>query len=190
MRRDRLEKKPFDVNLRTVHAVREIGKRYKSLSTVATLMNMPTSTNDKQNIQYNKLCPTSAYTSIAQESMKKAGKEVPYILEQGNEIKNCQASFDGTWQKRGYSSLDGVVTGLSCKTGKCLNFHHHHFEMYLMINHMGKNRVMFLTSWPLSRGLFYHRLALFSLYVIVFVKSESQFYVSTSSLSGSVFPAR
>ena len=30
--------------------------------------------------------------------------------------------FDGTWCKRGPSSLQGVVTAISAETGKCLDY--------------------------------------------------------------------
>ena len=33
----------------------------------------------------------------------------------------CGVSCDGTWQRRGYSSLHGCVTTLSIDTGKCLD---------------------------------------------------------------------
>ena len=35
-------------------------------------------------------------------------------------VDTC-ASFDGTWQKRGYASFNGVVTGMSDQ-GKCIDF--------------------------------------------------------------------
>ena len=36
-----------------------------------------------------------------------------------NEIGICQCSFDDSWQKRGHSSLNGVVTAIS--NGKCVD---------------------------------------------------------------------
>ena len=33
----------------------------------------------------------------------------------------CQVSVDGTWQKRGHSSFNGVVTAISTLTGKCID---------------------------------------------------------------------
>ena len=59
------------------------------------------------------------YESVADESMKAAGKEVQNRLSEGI-VKNCQVSLDGTWQKL-HSSLNGVVTEISCMTGKCLD---------------------------------------------------------------------
>ena len=41
-----------------------------------------------------------------------------------DEIVNIDASFDGTWQKRGFSSLNGVVVIVIAKdTGKCIDYH-------------------------------------------------------------------
>ena len=56
----------------------------------------------------------------ATESMKKAASEeksksVALVTE-------CQAMFDGTWRKRGFSSLQGAVTAIPAKTGKCLDY--------------------------------------------------------------------
>lgn len=41
--------------------------------------------------------------------------------EDANGISQCGISCDGTWQRRGYSSLNGCVTALSIDTGKCLD---------------------------------------------------------------------
>ena len=35
---------------------------------------------------------------------------------------DIDASFDGTWQKRGHSSLNGIVTAISRDTGKCFDY--------------------------------------------------------------------
>ena len=35
---------------------------------------------------------------------------------------NCQISIDGSWKKRGYASLNGIVTGAS-ELGKVLDLH-------------------------------------------------------------------
>ena len=38
-----------------------------------------------------------------------------------SEIIECKAMFDGTWRKRGHSSLQGAVTAISVETDKCLD---------------------------------------------------------------------
>ena len=46
--------------------------------------------------------------------------DVPLILTDAG-LVNCEVSVDGSWQKRGQSSLNGVVTAMS--DGKCLDVH-------------------------------------------------------------------
>ena len=64
-----------------------------------------------------------AFEHEANESMNKAAVEEH--SEKGlesTEIAECKAMFDGTWRKRGYSSLQGAVTCISAATGKCLDY--------------------------------------------------------------------
>ena len=39
-----------------------------------------------------------------------------------NGVCDVSASFDGTWQRRGYASLNGVLTAISIENGKCLDY--------------------------------------------------------------------
>ena len=36
-------------------------------------------------------------------------------------VADSDVSLDGTWQKRGHSSVNGVVTAISKETGKCVD---------------------------------------------------------------------
>ena len=63
-----------------------------------------------------------AYEKVAEASMiRKAGE----VRKRGDQnysdpsIALCQVSLDGTWQKRGHSSLDGIVTAIS--EGRCID---------------------------------------------------------------------
>ena len=61
-----------------------------------------------------------AYEAGADVSMKVAASEVRALGReqiQGNTV--CQCSLDGSWQKRGHSSLNGLVTAIS--NGKCID---------------------------------------------------------------------
>ena len=68
-----------------------------------------------------------AYTTVAEESILEAGKELHETLGVENsaagEIVDCQVSVDGTQQKRGYLFLNGVITLLFNSKQKCLDFH-------------------------------------------------------------------
>ena len=62
--------------------------------------------------------PTRAST-VAMKTMNDAADEIRG--ESQGSITQCGVSCDGTWQRRGYSSLNGCVTTLSIDTGKCLD---------------------------------------------------------------------
>ena len=71
--------------------------------------------------------PLTVYEYVANKSLAKAAIEVsakahdiPLILNDAG-LVNCEVSVDGSWQKWGYSSLNGVVTAMS--DGKCLDIH-------------------------------------------------------------------
>ena len=58
---------------------------------------------------------TTTFTAVTlqlQVNMQIASKEIP-VEEDEDNIKDIIASFDRTWQKRGYASLNGVVVAVS-----------------------------------------------------------------------------
>lgn len=66
-----------------------------------------------------------ALQEVAQDSMCNAAKEVKDMKSVANSVRDdpvdCGVSVDGTWQKRGHSSLNGAVAVLSIDTGKVLD---------------------------------------------------------------------
>ena len=99
----------FIVNLQTVMAMREIGQGHESLKTFTTCMGMPNSMTKNTFSSINdKLL--DAYEKVSQACMKQAAEEVrKTALNENAVIEDCQVAIDGTWQKRGHSSLNGVV---------------------------------------------------------------------------------
>ena len=71
----------------------------------------------------------TAYQSAALMSMSNAAKTALNNSIDDNSLKNqsgetiglCRVSLDGTWQKRGHASLNGVVS--ACNDGKCVDIH-------------------------------------------------------------------
>eukprot|EP00112_Aurelia_sp_Birch-Aquarium-sp1_P011533 Seg2424.2 transcript_id=Seg2424.2/GoldUCD/mRNA.D3Y31 product="hypothetical protein" protein_id=Seg2424.2/GoldUCD/D3Y31 len=64
----------------------------------------------------------NAYEAVAEKCLLTAATEVRKTpLTKEAEIVNCQVSIDGTWQKRGHASLNGVVVATS-DDGKVLDF--------------------------------------------------------------------
>ena len=60
--------------------------------------------------------------AVANQTMSDAQAEIHNMKgENVDGFSNCGVSCDGTWQKRGHSSLNGCVVVLSIDTGKCLD---------------------------------------------------------------------
>ncbi|GFV13196.1 uncharacterized protein TNCV_786411 [Trichonephila clavipes] len=51
----------------------------------------------------------------------KAASELLVLHPTKNKIVECGISVDGTWQRRGYSSMNGCVAALSVDTGKVVD---------------------------------------------------------------------
>ena len=58
---------------------------------------------------------------VAQQSMKNAAEDVRASSETHDEVVDTTCMFDGTWQRRGYSSLVGAVTCLSAVNNKVID---------------------------------------------------------------------
>lgn len=105
----------MEVNMRSVYAMRRIGVGHKGLEKFCGTMNMPPPAASKN---YDKLMLKLGIASekVAKTSMIDAAYEVKCTV--GEEIG---VSYDGSWQRRGYSSLNGVGTIISVDTGKILD---------------------------------------------------------------------
>jgi hypothetical protein len=108
----------FDVNRRFVYAMRSIGQGEASAKRFCSLMNMPPPPKPTAYSATNAALLKAAKT-VALETMANAGKELHHNHD--DEVVQCGVSSDGTWQRRGYASLNGCVTTISMETGKCLD---------------------------------------------------------------------
>ena len=112
---DAKTKRPWEINVRMVSFARAIGKGNSCLDTFTKCLNMPDALqpNAYQAIlKYHH----DATAIIAEESMKAAASEVK--SKYGTDVG---VSVDGSWQRRGHASHNGVVTAISTDTGKCLD---------------------------------------------------------------------
>ena len=100
------------INLQTVLAFREIGRGYEAMKTFSACMGMPQPMTPGA---YSAISYTvgMAYEAVAHKSMKEAAEEVRGKEKTADEIVNTQVTIDGTWQKRGHPSLNGVVVAWS-----------------------------------------------------------------------------
>ena len=99
--------------------MRACGQGYGGLQTFSAVMDLPgpmTSNN------YNKIVDnlSTAAKGVAEETMQEAVRELRSDTDNEPTI-DAEVSCDGTWQRRGYSSRNGVVSVISMKTGKILD---------------------------------------------------------------------
>ena len=103
--------------------MRAVGQGASSAKRFCALMNMPPPPKPNAYTRHNKALLKAAKT-VADDSVIEAGSEIHELKANNNisGISQCGVSSDGTWQRRGYSSMNGCVTTISMDTGKCLDF--------------------------------------------------------------------
>ncbi len=112
----------YEINRCIVLTLLEIGAGKSSLEKLCSILNMPNAMSaDAYSDTMTKI--KDALEAEASSSMSKGAKEEHDILGiPGNGVAECKAMFDGTWRKRGYSSLQDIVTAISAESGKCLDY--------------------------------------------------------------------
>ncbi|XP_065660932.1 uncharacterized protein LOC136084596 [Hydra vulgaris] len=121
--------KSFDINTRAVYAMRSCGQGCSGFSRFVSLMDMPKPMTANN---YNKIVIklTNAVKSVAEDTMMDAAQELKdlksnlvlnSIPDHVPNIVDVAVSCDGTWQRRGYSSNNGVVSVISMETGKVID---------------------------------------------------------------------
>ncbi|GBN79115.1 hypothetical protein AVEN_32907-1 [Araneus ventricosus] len=103
------------VNTRYVYTLRSIGKGAEAGRMFCAVMNLPQPPTRFQ--EYNKRL-LNATRAVCESTMQTAAKEA---IVENNSDNNIAMTVDGTWQKRGYKSLNGVVTVASMDTGKVID---------------------------------------------------------------------
>ncbi|GFW29572.1 uncharacterized protein TNCV_1549831 [Trichonephila clavipes] len=106
----------YDINVRLAYGLRCIGKGSSAAKTFCAVMNLPSPPAKFQ--RYNGILLES-FSKVSDASMKEAVEET---VEMNNSNRDISAAFDGSWQKRGHTSLNGVVSAASLETGKVLDF--------------------------------------------------------------------
>jgi hypothetical protein len=113
--------KPFEINIRAVYGMRTIGADHASLEKFCGFINMPKPMTARNFIKISNNLRDAAKV-VAQRSMMTAVNELR-IKSNLNEtdIIDTGVSVDGTWQRRGFSSLNGVVAVISIDSGKLVD---------------------------------------------------------------------
>lgn len=116
MTSQKTDKKHFDNNLRLVYGMRSIGKGHAAAETLLSVMNLPQPpTKFHRYNEHIKKC----LEKVCNDSMNVATRQAVIANDHNSDIT---VAFDGTWQKRGHTSLNGVITATSLDSGKVLDF--------------------------------------------------------------------
>ena len=111
-----------EINECSVMAFREIGRGRDAMLTFTPIMNMPPA-QSKFSFECINRQLYDAYKSVAEQSMQNVAMEARRILKPDsnvNDVFNCCVSIDDTWQRGGFSSLNGVVVAKSHDNNKVL----------------------------------------------------------------------
>ncbi|GFX60492.1 uncharacterized protein TNCV_1182111 [Trichonephila clavipes] len=108
-----------DVNTRFMYGMRQIGKGFSSGFKLCGTLNLPRLSKTAYTNHENKLM--SVILEVSELSMQKTASELLVLYSTKNKIVECGISVDGTWQRRGYSPINGCVAALSVVTGKVVD---------------------------------------------------------------------
>ncbi|GFS86719.1 uncharacterized protein TNCV_2407321 [Trichonephila clavipes] len=111
----KISNKCYDVNLRLTYGMRAIGKGGAAARIFCGFMNLPPPPAKFE--RHNSLF-LNVLKTISEDSMNAAVHEA--VIANDNN-SNIAVAVDGTWHKRGYSSLNGVVCATSVENGKVLS---------------------------------------------------------------------
>lgn len=111
----------YDCNRRSVLAARVIGRGHSGLSKFCGVMNLPPPVSKPAFHRHQRIL-YSAAKSVAETCMEEAAAEVrAFNITQDRDEHVTSVTFDGTWMKRGFTSLHGVFTAISWDTGRILD---------------------------------------------------------------------
>ncbi|GFV84786.1 uncharacterized protein TNCV_4297681 [Trichonephila clavipes] len=108
-----------EVNTRFVYGMRQIGNGFSAGFKLCGTLNLPRLSKTAYTNHENKLM--SVISEVSELSMQKVASELIVLHPTKNKIVECGFSVDGTWQRRGYSSMNGCVAALSVDTGKVVD---------------------------------------------------------------------
>lgn len=124
----------YEVNRRSVYAAASLGLGHKGLSQFCAFLNMPPPIHhDSYQMHLKQI--SQASVDLATENMKSAVNRVKTKLKDSGDMSDdeendCEdeacvdvgVSCDGSWHRRGYSSLVGTTAVISLETGQVLDY--------------------------------------------------------------------
>ena len=114
-----------DVNARTILAMRTIGAGHASIEEFCRVMGLPGISKNTYHTHTKRIYDRS--NRAAEENLQIAARKVRQAYEEadpdlrGQDIIDIAVSYDGTWQKRGFLSHNGVGVVVDLMTGLILD---------------------------------------------------------------------
>lgn len=105
----------YEVNRKAVLGMRLIGRGFQALCTLSSILDMPAPMRKSTFYKHQKVV-AEAVVDIGKESMRKAASTVLAVRQGEQRPDEIAVSTDGTWMRRGHSSLYGVQTVLAWDT--------------------------------------------------------------------------
>ena len=106
--------KNYEVNIRSIYAMRSCGVVHTGTNRFCGLMNMPSPVRaHSYDEASNKI--RDATEKVAKSSMIAAASDV-----KATDGQDIGVTVDGSWQRRGFSSLNGIVADMAVTSGNVL----------------------------------------------------------------------
>ena len=110
----------YDINRRAVLAMRILGCGCRALRTLCSILDMPSPMSNRTFECHRKAVHTAS-KNVCETSMKRAANAVLVRRQGEDQPDEIAVSTDGTWMRRGHSSLYGVQTVISYDTSQVLD---------------------------------------------------------------------
>ena len=110
----------YDVNKRMIYTMRTLGQGHSGIEKFTALMNMPRPMTFKNYTNAAKKV-LEATKEVAKQTMDDAATDLHQSSSEDKDVIDVGVSCDGTWQKRGFSSLNGVFVAISIDNGKVID---------------------------------------------------------------------
>ncbi|GFX28246.1 uncharacterized protein TNCV_2772451 [Trichonephila clavipes] len=110
-----------ELNSRFVYGLRLIGRGVSAGRKLCAVLNLPPFLSKLAFRQQEKNSSVLLFP-LEKKIMNDAAKGIRQFKKSIHGIVNCGVSVDGTWQRRGFSSLNGCVSAISVDTGKIIDF--------------------------------------------------------------------
>ena len=118
---------PFDINIRSILAFRGIGSGFANIKQWCGIMNMPHClsqggyTKNLEKIESSSLTTFNNISVKSRDAIVNAYHKIGVDPDKDGVLDIC-VSFDGSWQKRGHSSHNGVASVIDLVTGFPIDF--------------------------------------------------------------------